>query len=211
MDYTYTGLNERDLESARLTLCFVALSFTILLEHAERRFMGWIPGYFTLSKINRLCTFHEYLVDHASSQIRAQMKDLLDILIFLKQQNCSQSQTTELQTIVMSNLTPPVEASPSRTGEYEQGFAAGVKDSEKKKRAQEEKIKEMIEDLKKNVKSFEEKLDAMSKWYNTGGTVGKKPKKIIKEKRESGEDPGRNKKCVEREFGAHIGRFGHWV
>jgi hypothetical protein len=73
---------------------------------------------------------------------------------------------------------------------------------EQKKRAQDDEIKGMIGDLNKDVKRLE-KLEAVSKMYEKGGAVEKKLK-------ENSRGHSRNMKR-EKEFGTHIGRFGHWL
>ena len=57
----------------------------------------------------------------------------------------------------------------------------------------------IIKELRKDVQRVKEKLEGMAKVYEgekKSGAVG---------------DSDRRTRAREREFGAHIGRFGHWV
>lgn len=108
--------------------------------------------------------------------------------------------------------TQPTEAGPSHTADYDEGFAAGTKESETKIQTQQKSIKTMIDDMKKDVRAFEVKLEAMSKLYEPTKKVERKVKKVVTRGHVVCDEHGKKvRKPGERQFGTHIGRFGHWL
>lgn len=71
---------------------------------------------------------------------------------------CQPLQNLHTEQATYTKMTAPQpEADPSRSPEYEQGFAAGLKQAETKSKSHDKKIKQMLEELKQDAKRFSKK------------------------------------------------------
>jgi hypothetical protein len=126
------------------------------------------------------------------------MKELIDLIVYFKRSLASPSQPMELEI-----PTPLIDPSPNHSADYQQGFAAGLKAAKDIERSRIKHLHRIIAGLKREMKSFEEKLDVVdNKFGPVEGAVVKKSKSVIAGKRDSAKEYEGKIKAVEREFGA---------
>jgi len=127
------------------------------------------------------------------------MKELTDLIVYFKHHPTPQNQPAELEI-----LTLPANSETTRSAEYQQGFAAGLKAARDMQRAENKHLHRIMVGLKREVKSFEEKLDVVDRKFGLlgGSAVEGKLKGGVAGKGCRKKDHDGEMRAVEREFGA---------